>query len=49
MTAAASIGALPHALRDEAEFTRRFAGRPLAIFLDYDGTLTPIVDRPRTP
>jgi trehalose 6-phosphate phosphatase len=46
MTAAASIGALPHALRDEGELTRRFAGRRPAIFLDYDGTLTPIVDRP---
>lgn len=22
------------------------AGRPLALFLDYDGTLTPIVERP---
>lgn len=46
MTAAASIGTLPHALRDEGELTRRFAGRRPAIFLDYDGTLTPIVDRP---
>jgi hypothetical protein len=26
MTAVASIGALPHALRDEGELTRRFAG-----------------------
>lgn len=46
MTAAASIGVLPHALRDEVELTRRFVGRRPAIFLDYDGTLTPIVDRP---
>ena len=41
MTATASIGALPHALRDEGELTRRFAGRRPTIFLDYDGTLTP--------
>jgi trehalose 6-phosphate phosphatase len=46
MTAAASIGALPHALRDAEELARRIAGRRPAIFLDYDGTLTPIVDRP---
>jgi trehalose 6-phosphate phosphatase len=46
MTTVASIGALPHALRDEAELSRRFAGRRPAVFLDYDGTLTPIVDRP---
>jgi trehalose 6-phosphate phosphatase len=46
MTAAASIGALPHALRDGEELSRRFAGRRPAVFLDYDGTLTPIVDRP---
>ena len=46
MTAGASIGALPHALRDRDELTRQFAGRRPAVFLDYDGTLTPIVDRP---
>jgi trehalose 6-phosphate phosphatase len=39
------IGRLPHAL-DGDELTRRMAGRRPAIFLDYDGTLTPIVDRP---
>ncbi len=49
MMAAESIGALPHALRDEEELTRRFAGRRPAVFLDYDGTLTPISTAPRTP
>ena len=33
---------LPSAL----ERVSQFAGRALAIFLDYDGTLTPIVERP---
>ncbi|HET9256620.1 MAG TPA: trehalose-phosphatase [Pseudonocardiaceae bacterium] len=37
---------LPHALRDRQLFTARLAGRRPAVFLDYDGTLTPIVDRP---
>jgi trehalose 6-phosphate phosphatase len=46
MTPGASIGALPHALRDRDELTRHFGGRSPAVFLDYDGTLTPIVDRP---
>jgi trehalose 6-phosphate phosphatase len=46
MTAAASIGELPHALRDGEELTRRLDGRRPAVFLDYDGTLTAIVDRP---
>ena len=46
MTAGASIAALPHALRDRDELTRHFGGRRPAVFLDYDGTLTPIVDRP---
>jgi trehalose-6-phosphatase len=46
MTAGASIAALPHALRDRDELMRRFGGRRSAVFLDYDGTLTPIVDRP---
>lgn len=40
------IAALPSALGDFAAFERRLAGRRPAIFLDYDGTLTPIVDRP---
>ena len=46
MTAGNSIAALPHALRDRDELTRHFGGRRPAVFLDYDGTLTPIVDRP---
>jgi trehalose 6-phosphate phosphatase len=40
------IGDLPHALEDGDELARHLAGRRPAIFLDYDGTLTPIVDRP---
>jgi trehalose 6-phosphate phosphatase len=37
---------LPHALREHDEFVRRLGGRQPAVFLDYDGVLTPIVDRP---
>ena len=40
------IADLPHALDNGGELTRRLAGRQPAVFLDYDGTLTPIVDRP---
>jgi trehalose 6-phosphate phosphatase len=40
------IGAIPHALRDQDQLIQQFAGRKPAVFLDYDGTLTPIVDRP---
>ena len=40
------IGDLPHALTHGAELERRLSGKRLAVFLDYDGTLTPIVDRP---
>ena len=40
------IGLLPHALADGDQLAERLAGRRLAVFLDYDGTLTPIVDRP---
>lgn len=43
---AASVSDLPHALRDGGQFAQRLAGRRPAVFLDYDGTLTPIVDRP---
>src|SRR5215210_3457398 len=40
------IGDLPHALEDGDQLARHLAGRRPAVFLDYDGTLTPIVDRP---
>lgn len=42
MTAAA----LPSALERRDEIERRLAGRRPAVFLDYDGTLSPIVARP---
>lgn len=41
-----AIGDLPHALARREELGQRLAGRRLAVFLDYDGTLAPIVDRP---
>jgi trehalose 6-phosphate phosphatase len=41
-----NIGLLPHALADGDRLARCLAGRRPAVFLDYDGTLTPIVDRP---
>lgn len=37
---------LPSALERADDLSRRLAGRRPAIFLDYDGTLTPIVERP---
>jgi trehalose 6-phosphate phosphatase len=40
------IGDLPHALTQGNELDRHLAGKVPAVFLDYDGTLTPIVDRP---
>jgi trehalose 6-phosphate phosphatase len=43
---ATSIRELPDALADFGELERRLDGREPAVFLDYDGTLTPIVDRP---
>ena len=39
-------GDLPHALGEGEALARRFAGKRPAVFLDYDGVLTPIVDRP---
>lgn len=36
----------PSALREWPALARTLENRPLAIFLDYDGTLTPIVARP---
>ncbi|MGF1472440.1 MAG: trehalose-phosphatase [Rubrobacteraceae bacterium] len=43
---AREIGDLPHALTNEEELEGRLDGKTPAVFLDYDGTLTPIVDRP---
>ena len=40
------IGDLPHALNDGEELEQQLSGKQPAVFLDYDGTLTPIVDRP---
>src|SRR5260370_6645734 len=39
------IGDLPHALGEGEALARRFAGKQMVVFLDYDGTLTPIRDR----
>ena len=41
------IGDLPHALGEGEALARRFVGKQPAVFLDYDGTLTPIRDRPQ--
>ena len=41
-----SISDLPDALSRREEIRRRLDGVTLAVFLDYDGTLTPIVERP---
>ena len=43
---ARQIGDLPHALNDGDELEQRLSGKRLAVFLDYDGVLTPIVNRP---
>jgi len=43
---ASPIDAPPSALADFDAFSRLLAGRTPAVFLDYDGTLTPIVPRP---
>jgi alpha,alpha-trehalase len=37
---------VPRALEQYAEIERELSGRRAAVFLDYDGTLTPIVERP---
>lgn len=42
----ATTDELPSALECFTELVGRLAGRQPAVFLDYDGTLTPIVDRP---
>ncbi len=43
---ARQIGELLNALGETAVLAWHFAGKQLAVFLDYDGTLTPIRDRP---
>ena len=43
---ARQIGDLPHALDKGEALARHLAGKRVAVFLDYDGTLTPIRDRP---
>src|SRR6266516_3831447 len=43
---ARQIGDLPNALGEGEALAQRFAGKQPAVFLDYDGTLTPIRDRP---
>ena len=43
---AGQIGGLPHALEDSDRLDADLVGRRPSVFLDYDGTLTPIVDRP---
>lgn len=40
------VSALPSALADVASIQARLAERPPALFVDYDGTLTPIASRP---
>lgn len=46
MTAAAGTDGLPSALERLPELLGQLTGKRPAVFLDYDGTLTPIVDRP---
>ena len=41
-----AIEELENALEQLGALAARLAGKQLAVFLDYDGTLTPIVDRP---
>jgi trehalose 6-phosphate phosphatase len=43
---AEGAAALASALASWPSLAQRLTGQPLAIFLDYDGTLTPIVSRP---
>lgn len=43
---AKNVGDLPDAVEHEGELEARLEGKTPAVFLDYDGTLTPIVDRP---
>ena len=41
-----SISDLPNALAAKAGLQKAMGGRRPAVFLDYDGVLTPIVDHP---
>jgi trehalose 6-phosphate phosphatase len=41
-----NVGDLPNALTRAEDLEKRLEGGAPAVFLDYDGTLTPIVDRP---
>jgi alpha,alpha-trehalase len=41
------LTALPHALDEPEHLSQRLGERRPAVFLDYDGTLTPIVDDPK--
>lgn len=41
-----NIGDLPNAVTNKAQLDKQLEGKKPALFLDYDGTLTPIVDRP---
>src|SRR5689334_4980669 len=43
---AMQIGDLPHATDESKELAKRFVDKLPAVFLDYDGTLTPIRERP---
>ncbi|MDQ3932518.1 MAG: trehalose-phosphatase [Actinomycetota bacterium] len=43
---APTIGELPSALERRQEIADRLAGREAVVFIDYDGTLTPIVENP---
>ncbi len=45
-TSKANTEDLPSALESTEEIRRRIKGKRVAVFLDYDGTLTPIVQRP---
>ena len=47
MTRSSNIEDLPHALINQEQLARRLGDAPPAVFLDYDGTLTPIVERPQ--
>lgn len=40
------VGSLPSALQSIEEIGKRIRGKRVVVFLDYDGTLTPIVSRP---